>query len=237
MPPTTPQPNNKNSVSVPLAIIVAGAMIAAAVFFGGSEIKLPGIGNNPSSNTDSNANIEPVSAEDHILGSMEAEIVIVEYSDLECPFCKVFHNTMHQIVDEYEGKVAWVYRHFPIEQLHSRAIKESEASECAADQGGDTIFWKYIDTVFTRTNTNNTLDPAELPKIASELGLDMNRFNTCLNSGQFTEEIESDIAKAAEAGARGTPYSIIISKSGNQTVINGAEPIEMVREKIDTLLK
>lgn len=236
MQPTTPQSSNKNSVSVPLAIVVAGAMIALAVYFGGSGIKLPGT--NSLATVTTPGEVEPVGANDRVIGNKDAEIIVIEYSDLECPFCKVFHNTMHQIVDEYAGKVAWVYRHFPIKQLHSRAIKEAEASECAADQGGSTVFWNFIDAVFARTNANNTLDPAELPKIAGELGLDVPRFNECLTSGQFTEKIESDVSKAVSAGAKGTPYSIIVDKSGEQiNTINGAEPIDMVREKIDAALR
>lgn len=94
--------------------------------------------------------MKPVSGEDHILGDLnKAEIIIVEYSDLDCPFCKVFHSTMHQVVEKNEGKVAWVYRHYPITQLHPDAFRKAEETECAWELGGNEAFWKYADKVFS----------------------------------------------------------------------------------------
>lgn len=92
--------------------------------------------------------IRPVTSDDHIVGNINAKIVIVEYSDLDCPFCKSFHNTMHRVVKESNGDVAWVYRHYPITQLHPNAYQKAEATECAWEQGGNTAFWKYADKVF-----------------------------------------------------------------------------------------
>ena len=234
MPPVTSE-NRNNALLIPLSIVLAGAMIAGAVYLGGNKggaLALDSI-----QDLKKEVKVEAVNSSDHILGSKTAEIVVIEYSDFECPFCKVFHNTMHQIVDEYDGKVAWVYRHFPIEQLHSKAKKESEASECAFDQGGNTLFWKYIDRLFATTNSNDSLDLAKLPQIASDLGLNVDLFNECLENGKYTKKIEDDIVKAMDAGASGTPYSVIINKDGKQTLIKGAEPIENVRLKIDSALK
>jgi len=225
--------SNNNNVSVPLAIILAGGMIAAAVYLGG-RTPLPDTNNNLAKTE--LPDIEPISSGDKVFGNASASVVVVEYSDLECPFCKVFHSTMHQLVDEYKGKVAWVYRHYPIKELHSRATKEAEASECAYEQGGSTIFWKYIDKVFATTGTNDTLDPLELPRIAGSLGLNTEVFNTCLNTGKYAAKVQSDIKKAVEAGARGTPYSVILKDGIEVETINGAEPIEDVREKLDTAL-
>ena len=133
--------------------------------------------------------------------------------------------------------VAWVYRHFPIKNLHSRAPKEAEATECAYELGGNQAFWNYIDKLFETTNSNDSLDPSELPKIAVAVGLDAVAFNNCLSSGKYTEFVNKSIEEAVKSGARGTPYSIIISKGGEEkAVINGAEPIEMVKAKIDALL-
>lgn len=225
-----------NPQLIPLAIIAAGALIAAAIYFGGSSpsrnIFQPQTG--PTAQID----IEDVSNKDHIRGNTNAEVTIVEYSDLECPFCKVFHTTMKQIMDTYEdGKVAWVYRHFPIAQLHSKAPKEAEASECAAELGGNAAFWQFIDKVFETTNANNSLDPAQLPQIAGSIGLDVTAFNNCLNSGKYTKTISDAVIAAGKAGAQGTPYSVAISKSGQKIVINGAEPFEAVKAKIDSLIK
>lgn len=94
-------------------------------------------------------NIDPVSPTDHYFGSKDAEIVIIEYSDLECPYCAVFHQIVHKIVGEYNGKVAWVYRHFPLESIHPNAMSKALTSECVSELGGgDTAFWKYVDLNF-----------------------------------------------------------------------------------------
>ena len=183
--------------------------------------------------------MRPGTAEDHILGNPNATLKIVEYSDTECPFCKVFHQTMKQVMDVYgkSGKVAWVYRHFPIDQLHQRARKEAEATECANELGGPEKFWEFIDLVYATTNSNDSLDPAQLPVIAGKVGLDVKAFNTCLSSGKYAAKVEADYQDAVKAGGRGTPNSIIVSADGTKTVIQGAQSFEAVKGIIDALLK
>ena len=224
-----------NKYIVPLAIVVAGIFVAAAIYFGdGSSGPVASRVENP---TQSKIDIAPVTEKDHIIGSSNADLVIVEYSDTECPFCKVFHKSMHQVVLDYNGRVAWVYRHFPIAQLHTKAAKEAEATECAAELGGNQAFWKYIDKLFETTDSNDSLDLKELPKIATAVGLDEAAFNTCLSSGKYTEFVGKSITEAVKAGARGTPYSVIITRDDQKIVINGAEPLLNVKSKIDALLK
>lgn len=227
----TEQPNK---FMIPLAIVVAGAMVAAAIFFGGEKSTNSLVSNEADL---SDIKVVKVSDDDHYRGSAEAKVVVVEYSDTECPFCKVFHNTMKEVLVSYDGEVAWVYRHFPIPQLHTRAMREAEATECAAELGGGQVFWSYLDRIFEATNSNDTLDPAELPKIAASLGLDVEEFNTCLASGRHAEKISEHMDQAVKAGARGTPYSIIIAENGDIEVINGAEPLSSITQKIDLLLK
>lgn len=225
--------NTQNKYLIPLSIVVAGTFVAGAIYFGGGSG-----GPIPSPTNDQvQIDIASVKATDHIVGSRSADLIIVEYSDTECPFCKVFHSTMKGVINTYGDKVAWVYRHFPIAQLHSKAPKEAEATECANELGGNQAFWKYIDKLFETTNSNDSLDPSELPKIATAIGLDGAAFNTCLSSGKYAEFVTKSVEEAVKAGARGTPYSVIISKDGTKTIINGAEPLETVKSKIDALLK
>lgn len=221
--------------TIPLAIVAAGGLIAGAIYFGGSPS--PSIAGSNNNGQPTEINIAKVTAEDHIRGSIDAPLVIVEYSDTECPFCKVFHNTMKEVLNLYGNKVAWVYRHFPIPQLHQLAVKEAEATECAAELGGNEGFWNYIDEVFERTNSNDSLNPSELPKIALAIGLNQTEFNDCLSSGRHNDTVQDMMEEAVKAGARGTPYSVIISKDGTKTVINGAEPLGSIRIKLDNLLK
>lgn len=227
------QQEQTNKFLLPAAIIVAGALVAGAVYFGGSTSGRSLTDRNEKFQ-ETNVEIAPVSASDHLLGNRDAEIIIIEYSDIECPFCKVFHGTMNQIVRDYDGDVAWVYRHFPIAQLHANAMREAEATECAAELGGEEMFWRYINTLFERTNSNDSLPLSELPKIAAELGLNEASFNSCLASGKHVAKIQASIEEAVKAGARGTPYSVII-KGDKKLVINGAENLATVKAMIDSL--
>lgn len=226
--------NQNNKFTIPLAIVAAGAMVAGAIFFGGDKSASQNV-RAPSQNE---IEVKPVSSEDHVLGSRSAKLFVVEFSDTECPFCKSFHYTMKEVLNSYGTDVAWVFRHFPIPQLHARAMKEAEATECAAELGGNPAFWNYLDQIFERTNSNDSLDPAELPRIAGDIGLDVTTFNTCLNSGRHNEKITQQMEEAVKAGARGTPYSVIMNQKGEVLgIINGAEPLANVRAKLDALLK
>src|SRR3990172_9010082 len=106
------------------------------------------------------AALRPVSkGRDHIRGDPAAPVTLVEYSDFECPFCKRFHGTVKKLVDESGGRVRWVFRHFPLDDLHPvKARKEAVASECAAELGGNDAFWKFADRFFELTPSNNRTD-------------------------------------------------------------------------------
>lgn len=229
---------NKSSLAVPVAIVLAGALIAGAVYLQGpTGVKPTAAVNQFAEKKD--AVVKPIGADDHILGSPTADLIVVEYSDTECPFCKNFHSVMQQIISEYgkDGKVAWVYRHMPLEQLHKKAMKEAEATECAAEIGGKAKFWDYINAVFEKTPSNDGLDLAELPKIAKEIGLDVTAFNNCLNSGKYQEKLKQDVKSAIEAGAEGTPYSVILTKNGETYPIPGFVPYTEFKSVIDGILK
>lgn len=173
---------------------------------------------------------------DHIRGEKNAAVTIIEWSDLECPFCKRFHPTVQEMVDTYKGKVRWVYRHFPLRQLHSKAAKEAEATECAYEQGGDDAFWKYVDRIYAITPSNDGLDPAELPKIATSLGLNKQKFETCLTSGKYASKVQEDENDAVSAGGRGTPYSVIIA--GDQKIpVSGAVPATALKQMLDQVIQ
>jgi len=222
---------------IPLSIIVAGGLIATALYF--SSEKTPSA-TAPMPDTVSATGMREVDETDHILGNPNAELVIVEYSDTECPFCKQFHNTMKQIMDVYgkDGKVAWVYRHFPIDQLHPEARKQAEATECANELGGPEKFWAYTNRLYEITPSNNGLAASQLPVIAKDVGLDVTAFNECLSSGRHAAKVEAHYQDGLKAGARGTPYSLIVSKKdGSKVPINGAQPYASLASTLDLLLK
>jgi protein-disulfide isomerase len=230
-----------NALGIPFAIVIAGAIIAGAIVFTGMQkpTALPSLAGKPTAQQQETPeiNVAEVTKEDHIKGNPKAPIMIVEYSDYDCPFCKVFHETMNQIMTEYgaDGKVAWVYRHFPLAQLHPNATKIAEASECVADLGGNEAFWKFSDLVFGERAGNNPTDMTKLPTFATQAGVDVNKYNTCVSAGTFTKKIADGLATASAAGAQGTPYSVVLV-GDEKIVINGAEPIAMVKQKIETAL-
>lgn len=218
---------NSDKYLIPLALIVAGALVGGAVYFKSST----GPSNDPTVPTDIVVN--PISPGDHVLGNPNADILIVEFSDIDCPFCSTFHTTMNRIIGEYgrDGKVAWVYRHFPIDQLHPDARLKAESTECVASLGGNEAFWNYTDALFARNET-----AADLPAIAAEFGVDQAAFNACVSEKRFADKVQAHYDEAFAAGGRGTPYSVVISKDGDTFPINGAQPYEVVKQIIDTIL-
>jgi len=236
------QSTTSNALPLPVAIVVASVLIAGSVIYATSSYKNYQTAslNNPSNNVaeEQISVAKPATSDDHILGNKDAPVKIVEYSDLECPFCKVFHQTMTKIMDEYgqSGKVAWVYRHFPLDQLHSKARNEARATECATAQGGNNAFWNFTNKLFEITPSNDGLDSTELPRIAEAIGLDKIQFTNCLASKKYDDRIAKNEQGGLDSGARGTPYSILFTPNGSQIVINGAQSYEYVKTLIDKAL-
>lgn len=170
--------------------------------------------------------IRPVTDHDHVRGDPQAPVKIVEFSDTECPACKRQHPTLRRLVENYQGMVAWVYRHRPIDHLHPRARKEAEAAECAAELGGHGKFWAYLDRLFEITPSNDGLDPAELPRIAIHVGLDRNQFEQCLESGRQAQRVAEDVAEADASGAAGAPFSVVVAPNGRTFPVAGAQTYE-----------
>jgi len=231
----------KDKMMVPGAIVIAGILIAGAVIYSsGNNSPTPTVANTVQE-SESTDNVRPVSNDDHILGDPNAPVVIVEYSDFECPFCKKFHNTMNQVMEEYgkNGKVAWVFRHFPLDQLHPiKARAEAVASECISEIVGPEFFWRFADRLFELTPSNNQTDIGKiLPQIAREFGINEEDFNACMNSGKYNQRIESDIANAVKTGGSGTPWSVIITSSGKTFPLSGAQPYESIIRLIEIALK
>lgn len=236
---TSTMNETKNNFFVPGAIIIAGALIAAGIYFGGGISSNGGESQEPTgpSAEELAKNVKPVSADDHIIGNAKAQVIVIEYSDLECPFCKTFHVTMQQIMDTYEdgGKVAWVYRHFPL-NIHPKAATEALATECVASLGGNDAFWKYTNKIFEITPSNNQLDLAELPKLAKEVGVDVQKFDDCMNAGTYKQKVDTQMNDAIKAGGDGTPFSIIVGSGGDYIPLVGAYSYEEVKQIIDSLL-
>lgn len=96
-----------------------------------------------------NVDLLTVNQTDRYLGNIDADVVIIEYSDIDCPFCKKFHPTLERISQEYGSKIAWVYRNFPLDSLHPEARTKAEAAECVGQLAGNDVYWKYLKTLIS----------------------------------------------------------------------------------------
>ena len=183
-------------------------------------------------------NIRPVSPQrDHIYGNPDAEVSLIEYSDFECPFCKRFHVTAKEVVDSYDGRVNWVYRHFPLAFHNPGAQKQAEASECASALGGSEAFWRYADKIYERTRSNGNGFPLSgLLPLAEEIGLDTGEFRACLESGKFAGRVLEDYNDGTNIGITGTPGNVLRNnRTGRVVVRAGAVPAANLKTAIDGL--
>jgi len=183
-------------------------------------------------------NLPELTDEDHIKGDRDARILLVEYSDLECPFCQRFHPTAQQVVDDYDGQVAWVFRHFPL-AFHQNAQKMAEASECAAELGGNDGFWDFTKAVFDQGAMNGTsFTDDQVVALATDLGLDKNKFTECYDSGRYSQLVQDQMIGGQNSGVTGTPGNILLdTKTGETRLIPGAVPYEQIKAVIDELLQ
>jgi len=184
-------------------------------------------------------NLRQVSASrDHIAGNPDATITLVEYSDFECPFCKRFHPTVKKLIENNGGKVNWVYRHFPLAFHNPGAQTQAEASECAAEIGGNDAFWRYSDLIYSRTRSNGNGFPVDgLVPLAKEIGLDTVAFKKCLDSGRMTARVAEDYEDGIKAGITGTPGVIVLNqKNGEVIPMAGAVPVQRLQQAVDRLI-
>lgn len=221
----------KSNFLIPGAIIVAGAVIAFAIVFvnGGLGVRpAPPRDTPPTGNGTQAPPVQASADDDPMLGNADAPVTMIEFSDFECPFCaRFFQQTLPQIKEQYikTGKVQFVYRDFPISSIHSNAEKAAEAGECADEQGK---FWEYHDLIFSR---QDQMSVANYKRWAAELKLDTARFDSCLDSGKYADEVAKDFSDGQAAGVSGTPTFFI---NGQRVV--GALPFEQFQRVLDAAL-
>lgn len=155
------------------------------------------------------ATIPLLNTEDHFLGNPKAPIVIIEYSDYDCPFCGGYFNNMKKIVEELGkgGRLVWVHRHMPLYQIHETAREKAQVAECSAEIGGEEKFWKVSEALYKDTLAKGGKNPVD---IALEAGLPMTELEKCLADEKYLPKVLAQYDEAFTAGARGTPFTVII---------------------------
>ncbi|NNM83808.1 thioredoxin domain-containing protein [Candidatus Parcubacteria bacterium] len=222
----------KSSYAIPAAIVFGGIIIATAIYI-----------SMPKSSPEGKASlVRPVSTSDHILGNPAAPVMIIEYSDFDCGFCKGFNDTLHEVIanEGASGKVAWVFREFPLTEIHPDAFALARAAECAASvassdpTANNDAFWRFASALYM----NQPVDPSNLGAIASSVGISSEAFATCYAnaSPSIDARITADRQNALLAGATGAPFSVILTNGKNPVVMNGAYSYNAVKQLVDQAL-
>lgn len=249
----TSEPLNKNLALICGTIIVACLIIAGTILYNNSKssskndvVVNENVPNQQQQQQQPTGPVKVSVDNDAVLGDKNAPLTMIEFSDYECPFCKRhFTDVYPQIKKDYidKGKLKLVYRDFIAVPSHNPlATSEAMAAECAREQGGDSVYFKYHDEIFKRTTSNgNGLAASQLAVIAKDLGLNSAVLQQCLDSNKYKDEVNEDIADAAKAGVRGTP-SFFVGKSSadgviDGTIIVGAQPYSAFKVIIDEMLK
>lgn len=154
-----------------------------------------------------------VRPDSHSTGNPQAPVTLVEFADLQCPSCVAAEPEMRELRRLYRDRVRFVFRQFPLEQVHVYALKAAEASECAAQQGK---FWESLDRFYS---ANGDLKEESLVRYAAELGLDTTKFSSCLASGATKATIQRDREDGLALGVRGTPTFFL----ANQRIVGAPE--------------
>ena len=201
------------------------SQVAGEVMKNDAQVVIPS-DNNPSDNNPSASPVKPISDSDYVRGNKNAKVSIIEYSDFECPFSSRHQETMLKIAEDFGNQVAITFRHFPL-SFHQEAQKAAEATECAGEQGK---FWEMHDKIF-EANVAGTMSISLWKEYAKNLGLNSNKFNTCLDDGQYAGKIRQDMAEGSAAGVQGTPATFI-----NGQMISGAVPYEQIKSLIEQAL-
>ena len=222
---------------IPFSVIVAGGMIAAAIFFNSNAVagRLQPATSGQLANSLSEAakNVRPVNETDHALGTAGAPVTIIEFSDFQCPYCQSFHPVLKQIMAEFGGQVRWVYRHFPLSQIHPEALGASIASECVAKLAGNEAFWRFADTIFEQQRQIGT---PLFERLAQEAGVSLAAFRTCTASPEPAKRVSDDLDDALNAGGNGTPYVVVLNSKGEAFPFAGSLPYPQVKQIVQKAL-
>lgn len=163
----------------------------------------------------------------HIYGNYNARFTLVEFSDIECPYCKRFHDTPKAIVDQSQGHVNWQWKHFPLSFHNPTAERLAQATECVSELEGNQMFWVYLEELFKQTAGGGR--GVDVMGVTQELGIDTEAFKQCLDSGKFQEKVRNDIAQATKMGITGTPATFIVdNQTGKTQFLSGAQPKESI---------
>ena len=237
MPEEIPHPKRKLKIpsfelTPSVSILIAGVVIAGAILYTNRHPAPAAVAAAAGAAAPAAAaNVPAPSASDHIIGSPTAPIVMVEYSDFQCPYCQMIYPSLKQIQSTSNGQIAWVMREFPLYQIHPNAMPAANAAECIAAQTGNDGWWKFVEDDFANQSGIGT---AFFTAEAQKLGVDMTKYNSCVSNSTYLTKIEGEITDAENSGGNGTPFTVIINtKTGKQYPVSGALPLAQIEAVIN----
>lgn len=168
--------------------------------------------------------VEHVANDKTLYGNPSARFTLVEFSDLECPFCKQFHDTPKGIVDGSKGIVNWQWKHLPLGFHNPAAMKEALAAECVKELKGNRAFWVFVDDVF-KYSRGNGKGVDDLAGLAQGVGVEPGQFIDCMASERHAATVKADMAQAQKNGINGTPATFVVDNQTGQTqLLTGKQP-------------
>ena len=161
--------------------------------------------------------VEINSSYDYIDGDKNAKLILISYTDLECPYCKrAENNVIKKLEAKYKkSDLSFVTRHFPLKTLHPSSCKEAKATVCAGSLGGSDKYYKMINKIFENTKSNGNFDLKKLPKFAEEIGVNKLMFNKCMDDENIKKIVKSSYAEGDYAGVMGTPTLFLMARDGD----------------------
>ncbi len=230
----------KFQLTTPRAIVIASIILSLAIFFsGGRSVSVaptsPQGGYPPTAYPEHAGEPEAppgpqvalkadLDDDDFIYGNPDAEVFIIEYSDIDCPFCARVHPILEKVVDDSEGKIGWVFRHFPLTQIHPDAPRKARAAECVGRLAGNDSFWEYLTVLFNGGSTETYRD----------YDIDPDTFRECSESAEVYAAVDDDTRRATEKGGTGTPFSVVANDEIGVPV-SGALPEEVWIQTVEAL--
>lgn len=223
--PKSPEKNKNTKKKIDLSsLAILFLPVAFLLGIGGGWV-LWGQDTGAGSSQDSSAVFNPVD-DDPFIGPEDAPVTIVEFSDFECYYCIKWHNEVYdRLMTEYQGKIRFVYRDFPLTSIHPGAEPAARAANCAHEQDR---YWDFHDAIFSG---QYTLDRAGFIGMAADLDLDSPSFIECFDSGRYADEVQQDLQDALSIGVQSTPTFYI-----NGFQVLGAQPYETFKSIIDQIL-
>ena len=167
----------------------------------------------------------PIGPAEHTLGPAHAPVTVVEYGDFECPNCKQAATAVRLLLEHFANRVLFVFRHFPLEEVHPHAEPAAEAAECAGGQGK---FWPMHDLLFAH---QDRLKPSHLRGYAEELELDMARFTTEMNDHVYLQRVREHQQSGHDSGVRATPAFFV-----NGSIQDVSFGLHLLRDAVEAAL-